>query len=273
MSFLQSHKLIHKGIEPETISAIARISSKPSSVDALNYDTLIKEIKVGHSLVLGVNNLSSIIRLLHIGAAHSTQTALINWAVTGFDGIVATLDAQPGGSLGLTPYKGVSSISGSYISITSSVLLDTYRLNGSFSTYLYDNVSLGQNSFGSSQTNGNANVLFARGNGVISGRFNQVGGGGVSVTLANAPGLYTIRRTGNTVQLCQDGVQKFSINGVNDMGGIAIPTGLGLLGNARNDVVAGTVPNHYVSCWVYGVYAINLLVIKNAIENFMAKYP
>ena len=274
MSFLHDHRLVGKGkMEPEVISAIARMSVKPSSVDTVNYNEWIREIKIGHSLALGVNSLTPTFRLLHIGACHHVQVPRLNWAVTGFDGTIAILDAQPGGSLDHMPYKGVSSISGSYISITSAVLTTTYMSDGSFSAYLYDNVSVGQAPFGSTQTNGNGNVLFNRNNGSISGRFNQVGAGGVFVSIANAAGLYTIRRTGNTVQLCHDGVQKFSIGGVNNMGGIAIPTGLGLLGNARNDVTVGTTNSHYQSCWAYGYYGINLTVVKNAIENYMAKYP
>ena len=72
-------------LEPETIATVARMTTPPTSAQLYDYDYLIKSIKLGQSLAIGTNNLSTIFDVLYNRAAHDAQAALLNWAKNAHD--------------------------------------------------------------------------------------------------------------------------------------------------------------------------------------------
>ena len=282
MSFIHNHRLIRRGgLEPETLTALAKMTVKPSIEDAFNYDLWIKEIKEGHALALGVNSLAPTFRLLQISACHHPQVAVINWVPNGFDGVIQYGNLNTftvGGSLAWTPYKATGSIgtangpTTTYIFFNGSIMLDNLRLNCTFGHYNYNDLAVGQ-AWASGQSNGSWNLGIVR-NATpnILARINATNGVTWAVAVGGALGLISTKRTSNTQTIYQNTTLRVS-GTVTDIGTIAGTNGFGIHCLARNNDMVGQSGGPLESCHFYGVYAIDLGVMKSAIENYMNKYP
>ena len=274
MSFIHNHILIRRGgLEPETALTLARMTVKPSIEDAFIYDAFIKEIKTGHALALGANNLSTYFRLLQLSACHDLQVSLLNWATTGFDGIFRSSYNVAGTGLVHTPYKYCSSISATgHIEFATAIFVDSYRTNCTFGLYAYNDPGTIW-AVGSAQTNGNTNVLILRSQTVNTNfqcRINTPTILTVTQPLGAAM-LYATKRTGNTLTGWTNTTQRGPLT-VSDLGAIN-PVPLGCHGEIRNGDVVGANTGAQFSCHFYGNYSIDLAVMKSAIENYIAKYP
>jgi hypothetical protein len=265
MSLLRRHSLLGSLLlEPETIATVARMSNQPSLSDKLNYNQWIREIKIGHGLALGKNNLSTIFRLLALNAGHHVSVPLINWAIDD-----AALDGSYVGTIGFTAYEGTYSNASSMEKYPQDVIVSTYIADGCFGFYKKTDVAEGN--CGSVQTNGNANMLLRRSNtGNTVYRFQCVGGQNNTLPLGN-PGVFAVKRIGSTVSFWHKDIQRASATPTL-LSTVQITEGLGINAEKRQGESGTGFMVDTVSCSFYGLGSINTGIMNTAIENFLNKY-
>lgn len=128
------------GLEPETIATVARMTVQPP--DIFDLDNLIKSIKVGQSLALGANNLSTIFDCLYLRAVHDAQAALLNWAKNAHDS--STVNSPT-----FTAYRGYKSNgSTSYLNWNFAPVTQSTSAAGAFTAggYVIEDVTRGNKS-------------------------------------------------------------------------------------------------------------------------------
>jgi len=275
MSFLQNYKLMDRGgIEPETLATINRMSVKPSSVDAINYDEFIKEIKIGHSLTLGVNSLTPTFRILQMSACHDIQVSNLNWAITTIDGAGQSAYNVAGVGVIHTPYKYCRSASPTgHIKFIQTIWNESvYEFDCTMGFYAYSDPGTVQG-MGGAFTNGGTNALILRSqttstNFQIRVTCSTISAGTQAV---GSIGIYAAKRLASVQSGWYNTTQRVSATvAPNSMSNLL---SFGIHGELRNGDAVGCNTTALNSMHFYGKYAINLGVMKSAIENYLAKYP
>lgn len=276
MSLIRHHSLLVRRYEPEVVSAWSRMTTKPNIFDLQAYDTFIKEIKIGHSLPLAVSSLYPTFRLLQIGACHHKQVATLNWASTGIDGQERSSYQVAGIGVTHTPYKYCSSVSATgHIAFTAGTWLDAYRLNMTLGLYAYNDPGTIY-TMGGALTNGAANGFMFRSQTVNTNVQVRINGSstGTGTQAINSPGIYAAKRNGNALTGWYNTTLKVTNNSPGDLGALVTPSvDFGIHGECRNGDVVGCNTTAQLSMHFYGTFAINLSVMKSAIENYLSKYP
>lgn len=106
-------------MEPEVLTTIQRMTTKPSPSDLKDYDDLIKSVKTGQGLALGVDNLSTKLKAFYINAAHDKEAQKLNWSQN-------LHDKTEVGTTIFTAYRGIKSNGSSYNNL-NLVPTDTSR--------------------------------------------------------------------------------------------------------------------------------------------------
>lgn len=273
MSFLQTYKLIRKGMEPETVSTILRMTVKPSAIDQINYNDFIKEIKIGHALTLGISSLHPTFRLLQMSACHDIQVSNLNWAGI-IDGAGQSAYNVAGVGVVHTPYKYCRSISGTgHIKFDSTIWnVPIYEQDCTIGYYAYNDPGTVQG-MGGAFTNGATNALILRSQTTSSNLQIRLTCTTVSTgtQASGSIGIYAAKRLGSVQSGWYNTTSKVSATvAANSMSEIL---SFGIHGEIRNGDVVGANTTVLNSMHFFGKYAINLGVMKSAIENYLAKYP
>jgi hypothetical protein len=273
MSFIHRHNIIHKGMEPETVATILRMTVKPSAIDQINYNDFIKEIKIGHALTLGISSLHPTFRLLQMSACHDIQVSNLNWAGI-IDGAGQSAYNVAGIGVVHTPYKYCRSISGTgHIKFLSTIWnVPVYEQDCTIGYYAYSDPGTVQ-AMGGAYTNGGTNALILRSQTVSTNLQIRVTCSTISLgtQAVGSTGIYAAKRLSSVQSGWYNTTQRVAVTvAPNSMDEIL---SFGIHGELRNGDVVGCNTTAFNSMHFFGKYAINLGVMKSAIENYIAKYP
>jgi hypothetical protein len=262
--------------EPEVEETVATMTTPPTRQLKKDIDILIKEIKNHHSLDLGVTSLSEIFRWLNIQALHDKQAATRNFANATNGSFTFNETTFP---INFIQFQGMASkgLVGSGeengLQFTQNLQLSAYNSYGAFGVYrITDDHTQGQS--GSVQTNGEANMLVQRNVSSSSVRYNgttSIGSGGADTIPAGSTGLYSVKRTGTTVE---NWFRDTMMNTGTSTSVGTRPTS-GRIGinhrEANNNTRSGFIID-YIAFSFYGSYDIDVAFLQQAFDDFLEKY-
>lgn len=216
MSLQYYRALMGVSFEPESIAYFARANASLSNADKISYDGLIKAIKTGQGLTLGVSNLTTIFDRMYLMAITSQATE--DWRLDFFDdsynlsgsgfaftenvGVGASNESQFSNNIGYA-HRDISAASqndlvhGAYVTSTHSII-------GKFTAIL-----------AAFQSGGNCSTLYAQNSGVSDpnavhgARMNQSSAtsaiSSTSGALSEKKMISTARTSSTNIDIYEDG--------------------------------------------------------------------
>lgn len=246
-------------LEPEVTATLSRMAIKPTPGELKDYDVIIKSIKVGQGLTLGINNLSSRFRVFYINAAHNKQAQLLNWAQNSND------KTEVGDTI-FIPFLGVKSDGSSYNNLNFS--LPTANIEHAIGSYMVEATDNAAYAIG---RNDNLN----RGPRITFSSVNQSWGArDVALTSATGAGTkrhITVRKTNTSV----NGPTDLWINGVSS----DTDTDGGMVGGALYELCRNnnSTPTDFFTNLIAFTYVsaagqvLNPLSLHNSLKDYLVK--